>query len=229
MRNILLIFSFIVGLSYAGIAQTITISGGQSQIANGYNSDFEIIAHATIKNVSNQNLNLTWERTVNSITSGWQVTLCDPIACRAPTLTTASFSLAPGDSGAFDCHAYPAGATGSVDVTYKVYITGNTTPIMTKSYIINANVTRTSALMRSQLQIFPNPATDVLSIRLPENIKEYTLEIFNIIGKKIPVSINQSAESLLTVNVEDLPKGTYVVRVYNNKGLSFTRNFIKTN
>ena len=62
------------------------------------------------------------------------------------------------------------------------------------------------------LQIFPNPATDILNITSPETISE--IEIVNTLGqvvKRIEVNSDNAV-----CNVEDLKAGVYMVRIYNN-------------
>ncbi len=66
------------------------------------------------------------------------------------------------------------------------------------------------------LNIYPNPAIDHILIALPENINDYTLEIFNAVGQKMNCTIS-AVKNTIDVQVHTLPAGTYYVRVLSDK------------
>ena len=69
----------------------------------------------------------------------------------------------------------------------------------------------------ADMQIYPNPATDVLNITSSETISE--IEIVNTLGqvvKRIEVNSDNAV-----CDVENLPNGFYVVRIYNEDTKSF--------
>jgi hypothetical protein len=74
------------------------------------------------------------------------------------------------------------------------------------------------------LALFPNPATDVVSINLPPESQAVSIQIFNTVGQlvsdKPPVSTNQ-------INVASLPAGLYQLRVTDQKGLPYRASFCK--
>ncbi len=62
------------------------------------------------------------------------------------------------------------------------------------------------------LQIFPNPATDILNITSSETISE--IEIVNTLGQVVKrIEVNSDSA---VCNVENLKAGIYMVRIYNN-------------
>ncbi len=68
-----------------------------------------------------------------------------------------------------------------------------------------------------EIALFPNPATDILNITSSETISE--IEIVNTLGqvvKRIEVNSDNAV-----CNVEELPNGFYVVRIYNEDTKSF--------
>jgi hypothetical protein len=80
-----------------------------------------------------------------------------------------------------------------------------------------------------QISIFPNPANDILNITSSEQISE--IEIVNTLGKVVKrVDVNAYN---VACNVEDLPNGLYVVRIYanshaeHNRSARVVRKFIK--
>lgn len=71
--------------------------------------------------------------------------------------------------------------------------------------------------------VFPNPSNDVLYINNPSDIKEFS--IFNAMGKQI--SVPYEFDELLKVNVSDLSKGSYCIKILTTYGYA-TKKFIKT-
>ena len=66
-----------------------------------------------------------------------------------------------------------------------------------------------------EVQIFPNPTTDIIHVSLPKNVKDGMAAIFSMDGKLILNRIIQGNAAQL--NVEVLPKGKYVLSI-NIKG-----------
>ncbi|MFA5573520.1 MAG: T9SS type A sorting domain-containing protein [Brumimicrobium sp.] len=62
-----------------------------------------------------------------------------------------------------------------------------------------------------QINIYPNPAQNIVNVKLPAEIDEATLIIFDVLGNEIKnISANQTITS---INVEDLNRGTYFVKI----------------
>jgi len=72
------------------------------------------------------------------------------------------------------------------------------------------------------VSIFPNPASDILSVVvLKPNCKITNLIITDMQGR-ILKNVNQQE-----INISDLPKGTYLIRIDLNNSSSFVERFIK--
>lgn len=76
----------------------------------------------------------------------------------------------------------------------------------------------------SSVRLFPNPATDVVSVIFSETATERVLTLNDISGKTILKT--SATEKELTLNIDTLPKGAYFVRVSNNDNQQ-TLKFIK--
>lgn len=71
---------------------------------------------------------------------------------------------------------------------------------------------------RSSLQIFPNPAKDVLNIKVSGGNGNGMIQIFDLSGKKVkeqPININ--GNSVLTIDISQLPKGVFNLKFTNQK------------
>jgi hypothetical protein len=76
------------------------------------------------------------------------------------------------------------------------------------------------------LNIYPNPASDVLTVSSSMRYAVSSIEIFNLLGEKIyntPITDNRLP---VTINIADFPSGVYVVRVRMEKGVAVSK-FIK--
>ncbi|NOU45613.1 MAG: T9SS type A sorting domain-containing protein [Bacteroidales bacterium] len=67
-----------------------------------------------------------------------------------------------------------------------------------------------------ELLVYPNPATDRLTIVLPDNqiIDEITL--FNLMGTKVFEKSSMNASGPVTLSVQDIPSGNYIIRIISN-------------
>jgi photosystem II stability/assembly factor-like uncharacterized protein len=78
----------------------------------------------------------------------------------------------------------------------------------------------------SSLKIYPNPATDLISIELPESGSNMngTVSIYRMSGQEL---IQQQVQDSRTeINVSSLPKGIYFVRLVNNEKIDYGK-FVK--
>lgn len=82
----------------------------------------------------------------------------------------------------------------------------------------------------SVLEIYPNPATDQIHISVPDLFQgDVAIEIIGISGKFMrSLSKKINADSILTIGVEDLSSGIYILRFTDQQsGKSFQSKFIK--
>ena len=75
-----------------------------------------------------------------------------------------------------------------------------------------------------QLQIYPNPTTDLLTIKLPLNLlDEYTYTVSNQKGTQ--VQLGKINSEITTINLNSYPAGTYFLTIHNSKK-TITGHFI---
>ena len=78
--------------------------------------------------------------------------------------------------------------------------------------------TGTGALQTLKLEIYPNPATEFLTIA---GAKAEKVEVFDAFGKRVAVDFKEQ-----TADISSLPEGLYVLVVKNREGV-FTGKFVK--
>ena len=76
-----------------------------------------------------------------------------------------------------------------------------------------------------QANIYPNPAMDVLNVRLPENLTNLQYKIYDLSGKIILTSgLDQG--SLISISTQTLASGTYIIELYSGEKF-FRKKFVK--
>jgi hypothetical protein len=106
------------------------------------------------------------------------------------------------------------GSTGNVSVTT---LGGSST---LAGFILNPNKLGISELQINQLQLYPNPAQETITIKSDMNLngKEYC--IFDFVGKS--VLKGKFSDDIKSVSVSELNNGVYILTIYdfNNKLIS---------
>ena len=77
-----------------------------------------------------------------------------------------------------------------------------------------------SDVSRSQISIYPNPASEFLNIRTDDKIK--SVRIYSVIGNLVKTE----NDHLSILNIASLPKGNYMVTIETDKG-NETKKIIK--
>lgn len=74
--------------------------------------------------------------------------------------------------------------------------------------------------------ISPNPTTTILNIQLSKSLTNGNIKVFDILGKQI-LTKELSPNNLTQINVSNLSKGMYLVKVSSEGNNTETRRFIK--
>lgn len=64
----------------------------------------------------------------------------------------------------------------------------------------------------AEVQAFPNPANDKLTITLPASVKQASLSLINATGHAVLES-NTASSRTIQLNISQLPKGLYVLHI----------------
>jgi len=73
----------------------------------------------------------------------------------------------------------------------------------------------------SQVSLFPNPATDIVNIQLPNTVEMKSIAVYDVLGK---VVVNSATNN--QINVSQLNHGVYMVNIETNQG-TVTKKIIK--
>lgn len=82
---------------------------------------------------------------------------------------------------------------------------------------------------RNTIQLFPNPAVEILKVRINNStLKSPKLIVHNIIGSEVEVEINQISKEEFSLKIEDLVPGYYLVAIRDEEGnFKETYKFVK--
>lgn len=222
MKKILLFFVLLVS-SQLTIGQ-ISLQGNDTIYVSGPSTEFELVAYADLDNLSENAVDLRWVRITNNLSSGWTSTICDVNFCYPDVTDSADFTIAGSASGNIDGHFYLNGNTGEGTMRVRVYEVNNPSNSLVITYIASATGLSTSNLLKKSLKVYPVPAVDFLNIEINQPRQDATAEIYNMIGKRVQYFSLKDGKT--RVNVGQLPKGQYILRVYNGTDV-ITKNFIK--
>jgi len=84
----------------------------------------------------------------------------------------------------------------------------------------------TEIVEKSKLNVYPNPASDILNVQLGNAVESSTIKIFSSTGELVKTIVSGSHKSYLQINISAFTKGLYAINIITSKGSkSFT--FIK--
>ena len=77
---------------------------------------------------------------------------------------------------------------------------------------------------QSQLQVFPNPAKDKVICRITNTESTLTtVMIYDLLGEAVSASISKGADNTITLSVEGIANGIYVIQARDNQGKVYQR------
>jgi len=91
---------------------------------------------------------------------------------------------------------------------------------------VNAQSINSNGFEKKSTAIHPNPATSQINIKFDEPNKVAYVAIYSIIGNEV---LNRKVDqpNAFKLNVQNLKKGKYIVRVINTDGSSESLSLIK--
>lgn len=180
----------------------------------------EPVAHAFVTNVSDQTLSLRWLRVIDEAPAGWEFRVCDNVQCYSTNVAT-NFNpgvieeplvLEPGQTSILDLHILPRQISGECQVSIVFSQTSSIdVPIDTAFFVIQVP-TSISEAQKSQIRLFPNPATDYLTLTNDHLVDEIVL--YNVVGRRVRTFEVQPGKKYF---VADLPDGVYMASLVNHK------------
>jgi hypothetical protein len=75
-----------------------------------------------------------------------------------------------------------------------------------------------------QIELYPNPTSDMLNIKVNRNAALLNLQIYDMNGKLV---FSKAAETTMSIDLKQLSKGIYLVSLSNKKQIVYVSQVIK--
>ncbi len=219
--NLLLFLNTANAQVYTVLQDTFTVEASSNKNVS--------VAYGKIASQSNDPITIVWERTVENYPSNFGGTqICDKNQCYAASIDSQGFVLPAKDTTKLDVHFINQENTGQAYVKVKVYVDRDSAA--TASYIhyqakqttsTNEATEELKANAASTIKIYPNPVEDYLQVKNQGNQDIKKIDVHNILGSKVLTHRAEPNAIINRLNMQDLKKGIYMVRVYgeNNRVL----------
>jgi hypothetical protein len=89
---------------------------------------------------------------------------------------------------------------------------------------IIVNVPENASMQTTEAILYPNPTREQITVDFSRLYNSATLQLMDISGKT--VFISQLTSNRQTIDISALPAGTYVYKIFNQKGLEETGKLI---
>lgn len=227
MKKNYLLFLILILNSLTGFTQTFSVTAdtieGTYDVGQ-YPSDYNYVT-----NNSGNDLTLSFDLLTNTLPSnGWSVTLCTHQFCMPSVPSTASFgTLADGAQGYFNVHVGFNGATGTGEISFRVYETNNPSNADTIYFIYHATSSVGLAENSGNINIstFPNPTTDLIIVQGLDNSTAAVFNIYNNTGEL--VNSDRISSSNEVINVGNLLNGVYFLEIRDQGSVIYSTKLIK--
>lgn len=184
----------------------------------GFTTDSEIVAHAVVTNNTDQSMDIKVRRTELQVVEGTLNEFCWAENCYPPTVDE-SFghqTLGPGESSGdedFSGHYHPLGNFGDSFIEYKFFNMNNESENVKFVAWYAATIVGVDQIADAELLVYPNPATDEVTIKSGSPIEQVLL--YNQIGQLT----NQFdvMDNAVNINISDQEPGLYFIQIQSSK------------
>ena len=146
------------------------------------------------------------------------------IIITSATVTTFAGSVIPGNVNGVDTAArfsWPGNLT--IDQNGNMYLDDEYNEIR----MITAPLGIYEILEKNAINIYPNPANQILYLKSLQPISAASLKIMDITGRELLNQSINTQQSLLSIDVSSLSAGIYFLNIENSKGILVTKKFLK--
>ncbi len=186
-----------------------------------------VVGHLT--NNTSDSVASAWKRNIIYLTPGWSTTVCDPAACGIETTDSANFIFLPNLVGTVNVDFKPNLLAGHGIVKVNFHRQGNYTDSDETTFFgtVEESTGVSTIEKLKDIKIFPNPAKEKLMIAATTQMFPSTVEVYDVLGKKINATAIKEGENLLSIDVRGIKSGFYFIRMKLANGAIITRQFTK--
>jgi hypothetical protein len=92
---------------------------------------------------------------------------------------------------------------------------------------VNLTTTGFNDLISSEIRVFPNPATDLVSVTQTTEDKITNVELYTLGGQKVYLKSFTKNQNRIDLNVKELKEGVYVLRLLTQSNQIFSKRILK--
>lgn len=211
MKKQILFFLGAILSTFAGVAQ-VQFATDSAELIYINKDNFQYSSQTTITNNNTDPADtvFTWERYDNSISGDWGTAICDKEYCFPEETNTATMNIGIGKTVSFKVNFYTKGVKDCGSVSVRIYSQMdqfNADSFYTE--VCSFDPASVGEVKQSNISIYPNPAKNFVVVESSDN-GNLEIEVYDVLGN-LMLKANQPSGNRL--NVMDLPKGVYIVRV----------------
>ena len=177
-----------------------------------------------VKNISNQNLNLTWELTLKDTLPDSMFDLCNSGQCLIGLPANGAMpTLLPGETGWLKLHHWPGKTLGLNTIKYVLKNGALQTDTLTfQIYLGISTLLKEFKNNNDQFVLFPNPAnaetTLLLTLLEPSDV---SISILDNLGQIVYKSSSYYKRGINSINVDtyNYKSGCYSIEIITKKGV----------
>jgi hypothetical protein len=224
IKQIVISVAAFIAATGISFAQTYTLTPNDTIQMNGVMEDLQTLSIEQT-NTTTDTIIVKWQKISENVPLNWEAAVCDNAICYTTLVSGGTMNpVLPTEYGFVLLHITPHVNYGTAIVRYSVWDEANPTLKDTLTFILTVDGTSSvqEGNNKSEIKLFPNPASDNITITNLALGSHYTVYDGN--GKSI-ISGNNTTD-ILSISCKGLAKGTYTISITNKGGITTTKKFI---
>ncbi len=214
--NLLFLFLLIFG---GGVtAQELLVEPDEINLS-GLPTEEDFDVYIKLTNVTNGPLSALWILDRQSIPDAWEFSFCDKVTCYAFGVEAAPTSkpneFAAGESFLCTLKIAPNGVEAVEDIRMSFFSSADQADVFADFPVAISVMDPSNAVDISfdDINVYPNPTNDLFQISEDDGVA--MISVHNVLGKKVYENTHIGGRGH---NVSDLPRGIYMVRMFDEDG-----------
>ena len=185
----------------------------------------DVVVNVPITNPTNAAININWKRTINDYDVNWGGTqVCDLNNCYPVGVSAGPQNsvVAANASGNFQIHFLSSRHVGSGHLQLSIYTPGHDSISTLRNVDVYLTVNNTTGVTvvkpadPESIKVYPNPAKDFVLIQNQQGVELSRVEVYSMLGRKVLTEKLDSQEALTKIDISEMQKGIYMVRVFDS-------------
>lgn len=191
------------------------ISNGDTIMISGTPQTSELVSYVKVKNITSNTLEVTCRKWIITPVQGTNNVFCWANLCYPPNVSESQVMYIQGNTvvSDFSGHYYPNGISGISVILYTFDPRGGDTAWIYVKY----DATGQSIKPNSTSQLYkpyPNPASKEVYVPINViNAKNATIEVYDLLGKKVMVQPVRNNSGIASISVSQLKDGIYFIQL----------------